>query len=109
MGNSKIKVIGALFSNSESIDKLNSDLVSQAFHNALQKSYGIRGTIFQKVYFVNTYLFSKIWYIAQCFKLENKMLCTILSKALSFIFAGENERPVRVVNSKFVWIKQGVC
>ena len=95
---SKIKVIGALFSNSESIDKLNSDLVSQAFHNALQKSYGIRGTIFQKVYFVNTYLFSKIWYIAQCFKLENKMLCTILSKALSFIFAGENERPVRVVN-----------
>ena len=26
------------------------------------------------------------------------MLGTILSKALSFIFAGENERPVRVVN-----------
>ena len=56
---SKIKVIGALFSNSESIDKLNSDLVSQAFHNALQKSYGIGGTIFQ-VYFINAYLFSKI-------------------------------------------------
>ena len=94
----KIKVVGAVFSNDEHIDKFNSDLVEKSFFNALQKSYGVVGTIFQKVYFVNTYLFSKIWYLAQCFKLDNKMLDKILSKALDFIYAGENERPVRALN-----------
>ena len=58
----RIKVVGAIFSNDESLDKLNSDLVAKCFYNALQKSYGIMGTIFQKVYYVNTYLFYKIWY-----------------------------------------------
>ena len=55
-------------------------------------------TIFQKVYYVNTYLFSKIWYLAQCFKLDEKILDKILVKALQFIYAGENERPVRCIN-----------
>ena len=91
-------MVGAIFSNDESLDKLNSDLVAKCFYNALQKSYGIMGTIFQKVYYVNTYLFSKIWYLAQCFKLEEKMLDKILVKALQFIYAGENERPVRCIN-----------
>ena len=58
----------------------------------------MRGTIFQKVYFVNTYLFSKIWYISQCFKLDGKILDKMLGKAFEFIYAGENERPVRPVN-----------
>ena len=88
----KIKVVGAVFSNDESFDKLNSDL------DALHKSYGVMGTIFQKAYYVNTYLFSKIWYLAQCFKLDEKMLDKILAKALDFIYAGENERPVRSLN-----------
>ena len=43
-------------------------------------------------------MFSKIWYLAQCFKLDNKMLEKILAKALDFIYAGENERPVRALN-----------
>ena len=94
----KIKVVGAVFSNDESFDKLNSDLVAKNFYNALQKSYGVMGTIFQKAYYVNTYLFSKIWYLAQCFKLDEKMLDKILAKALDFIYAGENERPVRSLN-----------
>ena len=55
----KIKVVGAFFSNNECIDKLNTENVSKAFYYALQKSFGVKGTIFQKVYFVNTYLFSK--------------------------------------------------
>ena len=56
---SAIKVIGALFSNCESIDKWNSNLVPQCFYTTLNKSYCIKGTIMQKVCFVNTYLFSK--------------------------------------------------
>ena len=51
----KIKVVGVVFSNDEHIDKLNSDLVEKSFYCALQKSYGVVGTIFQKVYYVNTY------------------------------------------------------
>lgn len=79
-------------------EKLNSDLVSKCFFDILHRSYGIRGTILQKVYFVNTYLFSKIWYLAQCFKLDKKVLDNILSKAFNFIYAGENERPIRPLN-----------
>ena len=93
-----MKVVGAIFSNNECIDKLNSDLVSKCFFMAYSNSWDIKGTIFQKVYFVNTYLFSKLWYTAQCFKLDVKMLNKILSKALAFIFAGENEKPVRSLN-----------
>ena len=70
----------------ECIDKLNSDLVSKCFFMAYSNSWDIKGTIFQKVYFVNTYLFSKLWYTAQCFKLDVKMLNKILSNALAFIF-----------------------
>ena len=95
---SKIKVVGAFFSNSECIDKLNTESVSKAFYYALQKSFGVKGTIFQKVYFVNTYLFSKLWYISQCFKLDEKILDKMLGKALQFIYSGENERPIRPVN-----------
>ena len=95
---SKMKVVGAIFSNNECIDKLNSGLVSKSFYNCLQKSYGIKGTIFQKAYFVNTFLFSKLWYTAQCFKLDPKILEKMLSKAMGFIYAGENERPVRPLN-----------
>ena len=90
-----MKVVGAIFSNNECLDKLNSDLVSKCFFMAYSNSWGIKGTILQKVYFVNTYLFSKLWFTAQCFKLDLKMLNNILSKALSFVFSGENEKPVR--------------
>ena len=94
----KIKVVGAIFSNNEDIDQLNSNLVSQNFFNTLSKSYGIRGTILQKAYFANTFLFSKLWYLGQCFKIDRKVLENIMSKALNFIYAGENERPVRSLN-----------
>ena len=58
----------------------------------------MKGTLLQKVYYVNTYLFSKIWYVAQCFKIEKRVLDNIVVKALQFIYAGENERPVRTLN-----------
>ena len=54
---SSVKIVGVMFSNIESLEKLNSDLVFKYFNDNLNISFGIRGTIFQKVYFVNTYLF----------------------------------------------------
>ena len=44
----KIKVVGALFSNSENIDKLNAELTIRNFHWELQKKLGFKGTILQK-------------------------------------------------------------
>ena len=94
-----IKVVGIMFSNkNENFEKLNSDLVSQNFFNAYQKVIGMRGTLHQKVYIVNTYLFSKLWYVSQAVKMDKKMLEKIMRKSLDFIYAGENERPVRVMN-----------
>ena len=52
----------------------------------------------QKVYYVNTYLFTKLWYTSQVFKLEEKVIHKILGKALDFICSGENYRPVRAIN-----------
>ena len=100
-----IKVVGALFSNKENIDTINMNLAVKNFYMELQKSYGIRGTIFQKAYLVNTYMFSKLWYLAQNFKMENKVMDNVLKKALEFIYSGENERPVRAIN--FRSLKKG--
>ena len=94
----KIKVVGGLFSNNEAFEKINSDYVAKCFYDTLHRTYGIRGTIFQKAYYVNTYLFSKLWFTAQFCKLDEKMLKKLLSKALAFIYGGENERPVNSVN-----------
>ena len=99
-----IKVVGAYFSNSKNLEKLNGDLVKKSFHDALYKAWGTRGTVQQKVHFVNTYLFPKIWYISQVFVLDKSIFYGsgkekgILSKALKFIWAGENERPIRALN-----------
>ena len=70
----------------------------QNFYNALQKVLGMRGTIHQKVYVVNTFLFSKLWYVSQVVKMVKKSLEKILARALAFIYGGENERPVRALN-----------
>jgi hypothetical protein len=76
-----MKVVGVMFSNNEPLEKINSDLVLQCFFSALNNSFGIKGTIFQKAYFINTYLFSKLWYSAQLFKMDKKILENILLKA----------------------------
>ena len=94
-----IKVVGVHFSNVEgNFETLNSKLVAQNFYNGLQQWQGTRGTVFQKVYIVNTFLFSKLWYVAQAVQLDEKLVKTMLKKALDFIYGGENERPVRAVN-----------
>ena len=95
---SKIKIVGGIFSNTETFEKVNSDLVSRNFFNGLQKAYGMRGTVLQKAYYVNTYLFSKLWFTSQFCKIDQQILKNILSRAMKFIYAGENERPVNSVN-----------
>ena len=47
---------------------------------------------------MNTLLFSKLWYLAQAFKIDKKKVDQILSKAMAFIYFGENERPIRPLN-----------
>ena len=58
----------------------------------------MRGTPLQKVSFVNNYIYSKIRYVAQSIKLEAAVMKTIPPKTLNFIWAGQNERPVRALN-----------
>ena len=65
---------------------------SRHFYDALHNAYGIRGNIFLKTYIVNAYLFPKIWFTAQFCKLDGNIIKKILSKALAFIYAGENEK-----------------
>ena len=79
------KIVGAIavFSNKGNLEKINSNLVQKCFFDFQNKSYGIKGTIFQTVYFVNTYLFSKIWYIAQCFMIDKNII-----KSNGFYFCG---------------------
>ena len=94
----KIKVVGGIFSNKEDFGKVNSEYVATCLNGAFHRSYGIRGTIFQKAYYLNTYVFSKLWFTAQFCKLDEKMLKKVLSRAMAFIYGGENERPVNSVN-----------
>ena len=94
-----IKVVGVIYSNTMGqFEKLNGDLVQQNFNMALHQWSGTRGTLHQKVYIANTFLFTKVWYLAQVVKLDLQMLGNLLKKAQNFIHAGENERPVHALN-----------
>ena len=96
---SQIKVIGGIFVNERgSLEKVNSNNVKAKFFGKLSDNWGIRGTLWQKVYFVNAFAISKLNYIAQVFKIDKKVLKEIQMKSLQFIYAGFNERPVQVLN-----------
>ena len=60
----KSKIIGAIFSSEDDIEELNS---SELQRNTLSRIYGalgLRGTLLQKVYFLNIFVFSKLTYLA---------------------------------------------
>ena len=94
----KLKVIGGTFINSGSLEKANSENVKNKIIGKLNENWGMKGTLFQKVFFCNTFCFSKLNYLGQVFLLEKKDLDLIKSKALAFLYAGYNERPIQVVN-----------
>ena len=94
----KVKIVGAYFSNSENIEMINSKYVESNINLKLYDSYGMRGTLIQKVYFVNIFILSKLNYLAQVFTLDKKILTNINKKVLRFLYRGYNERPVQSVN-----------
>ena len=55
-----MKVVGAIFSNGENIDKLNTELVTKNFYMELKNSCGMHRTILQKVDLVNCYMLLKL-------------------------------------------------
>ena len=66
--------------------------------NKIRETRGHGGNILQKVYYVNTYILSKLWYIAQGMKLEQETLMTIDKECRAWIYRGEGEAPVNEVN-----------
>ena len=93
-----LKVIGGTFVNQGSLEKTNSEIVKNKVIGKINENWGIGGTLFQKAFFCNTFCFSKLNYLGQAFKLEKKALDAIRTRALAFIYAGYNERPVQVLN-----------
>ena len=95
---SKIRIIGAMFSNDQDIEKLNTKEVERCTLARIYSSIGIRGTLLQKVYFLNSYIFSKLTYLAQVFILDEEVVKNISRKAHNLLYRGELERPVAAVN-----------
>ena len=95
---SEMKVIGGMFTNKGSLENINSSLVKSRFMGKLMENWGIRGTLYQRVYFVNTFCYSKMNFLSQVFKIDSKVIREIKMKALQFVYVGYNERPVQVLN-----------
>ena len=94
-----IKVVGIYYTNQhQNLEKINQEQVEKNFYMTLRNMNGMKGTIMQKVYCVNTYLLTKLWYTSQVIKINNKKMDEIMKSCMNFIYAGENERPVRALN-----------
>ena len=94
----EINVLGIWYSNRESLEKCNSKEVFDVVNNHIMGKFSMRGTPLQKAAYANTYIFSKIWYVAQTIKLDQNIMKKITQNVLNFIWAGQNERPVRALN-----------
>ena len=82
----------------DNFERINMRQVEKSFYMTLNDCFGIKGTLKQKVYCVNTYMFSKLWYTAQVVKMDKKKVDSMIKASMNFIYAGENERPVRPLN-----------
>ena len=94
----KSKIIGAIFSSENDIEDLNS---SELQRNTLSRIYGalgLRGTLLQKAYFLNIFVFSKLTYLAQVFKIKEEVIKILMRESLRFLYRGEWERPVNSIN-----------
>ena len=94
----EIKILGVLYSNTDSMEKCNSKEILDLVTNQIMGNFSMRGTPLQKASFVNMYILSKIWYVAQTIQIESDVLKKITQKVLNFVWAGQNERPVRALN-----------
>ena len=94
----EINILGIWYSNKESLEKRNSRAVFEVVDNHIMGKFSMRGTPLQKAAYANAYIFSKIWYVAQTIKMDENTMKKITQKILNFIWAGQNERPVRALN-----------
>ena len=94
----KVKIIGGIFGNSCNIEHENSKIVKNKVLGKLFENWGMRGSLSQKVYFVNVFCLTKLNYICQVFRLQQKHGKEIKKFILKFIYCGENERPVQSLN-----------
>ena len=94
-----VNILGILYSNvkEKTLEQVNSENVWNKVLKKLYAATGIRGTVIQKTIYANVFLLSKVWYVAQSIILDPKMLMELDKKINNFIFAGENERPVRAI------------
>ena len=95
---SKTRIIGAVFSNNEDIELLNSMELQRSTLGRIYGSLGLRGTLLQKVYFLNIFVFSKLTYLAQVFQVKEAVLKLVMRESLRFLYRGELERPVNAIN-----------
>ena len=95
---SKTRIIGAVFSNNEDIELLNSMELQRCTLSKIYGSLGLRGTLLQKVYFLNIFVFSKLTYLAQVFRVKEEVLKLVMRESLRFLYRGELERPVNAIN-----------
>ena len=94
----KTKIIGAFFLNEGNLEIENSIYARNKCLDKIKANWGLKGTLLQKVYFVNTFCLTKLNYISQAFKMDTKHLEEIKKLSLKFIYTGENERPTSNVN-----------
>ena len=94
----QMQVIGGLFTNNGSLEKINSELIKNKCIGTIMSNFNMTGTIDQKVYFLNTYCFSKLTYLSQAFMVDKKVLDEIKKYALRYIYIGKNERPAQSLN-----------
>ena len=94
----KVKIIGGIFGNSFDIEQANSQMVKEKVLAKLFENWGMKGSLMQKSYFVNVFCLTKLNYICQVFKLSQRHSDEIKKYILRFVYLGQNERPVQVIN-----------
>ena len=83
-----IKVVGIHYTNEhQKVEKINQEQVEKNFYMTLRNLNGVKGTIMQKVYCVNTYLLTKVWYTAQVITMNSKKMEETMKSCMNFIHA----------------------
>ena len=96
----EVKILGVSYTNKkhESLDEVNSKKILEAVRGKINGAFTIRGTLFQKAFYINTIVLSKVWYVAQTIRLTDECLDVIDKRCWEFLHHGQNEKPVKALN-----------
>lgn len=85
----EMKILGVTFTKNfeNTIEKNYAALIKNITLSLIQHQ-SRRLNLFQKVSVLNTFIFSKLWYVAQIFPPENKHICILRSLSGKFIWKG---------------------